>query len=381
MTGTQIANYTILQVLGTGGMGTVYLAKNQSIGSKVAIKMLHPHLIKSESLKVRFLKEAKTQAILSHPNITKVIDFVDNEKGVFIILEHIEGIPLDEYLFHQKGLMPEKEANHYFAKILDAVGYAHSKNVIHRDLKCANIMVTPHQGIKIMDFGIAKMAGENMSLTKTGSRMGSPLYMSPEQVKSGNVDSRSDIYALGVVYHEMLTGRPVYNQHTTSEYEIYDKIVKEPLQRLQNIYGLISDHAQNVVDKATAKAPRDRFQSCEEFKQTLLNASQGRQQSVPKAKEPVVKSRQRSKENIAQPKKAIRKKNHILLFGVILITIALLGGGVYYFSNNQSATQENNSVAIKMADNFTKEGNYKEAYLTYQNILSKYPKTGWRKKN
>jgi len=300
-----IGKYKIIKELGSGGMGTVYLAEHSTIKTKVAIKALHKHLFKNENIEKRFLREAKMQAILDHPNITKVIDFIDNDSGLFIILEYIEGEELDKYLFRSKGLMPEKDAKHYMSKILDAVGYAHSKGIIHRDLKSANIMISANGEIKIMDFGIAKLTDDNLSLTKTGSRLGSPLYMSPEQVtrKKGQViDHRSDIYSLGVVYHEMLTGKPIYDQNNTSEYEIYDKIVKEPLPRLKTYYKLISDQAQSIVDKATSKSREDRFQSCLKFKEAIAL-------------------------NDSYPDKPYQEKttkpNYIKIFGIIFILIAI----------------------------------------------------------
>lgn len=370
MIGQTIANYKILKELGTGGMGTVYLAENVSIGSRVAIKMLHPHLVKSENIKTRFLKEAKTQANLNHPNITKVIDFVSNEQGLFIILEFVEGEPLNDFLFKSKGLLPEKEANHYMAKILDAVGYAHSKGIVHRDLKSANIMVTPNKDIKIMDFGIAKMANETLSLTKTGSRLGSPLYMSPEQVTNGQVDFRSDIYSLGVVYHEMLTGTPVYDQNTTTEFEIYNKIVKQPLPRLKEFYKMNSDRAQEIVDTAAAKLPTARFQSCWEFKTEILNGVP-KQKAIPAVRSENVKFRNNP---VKKDPKNRNNKNYISVVIILLLLIALLGGGAYYL--NHSGGEDNglqNELQRKAAD-FTASGNYKEAFSIYSNLYREHPK-------
>lgn len=374
MTLKTIANYKILKELGTGGMGTVYLAENLSIGSKVAIKMLHPHLVKSENIKTRFLKEARTQAILDHPNITKVIDFVKNEHGLFIILEYVEGEPLNDFLFKTKGLLPEKEANHYMVKILEAVGYAHDKNVVHRDLKSANIMVTPNKGIKIMDFGIAKLANETMSLTKTGSRLGSPLYMSPEQVTNGTVDFRSDIYSLGVVYHEMLTGTPVYDQNTTTEFEIYNKIVKQPLPRLKEFYKMNSDRAQEIVDTATAKLPIARYQSCAEFKNSLLNGSAISQPSKRKAVTPTMVPHKRLQEPAQVPKKKNKDDNKVLL--IILLLLVLIGGGGagFYYSNNNGKTElSSEAMQIKTAESYAQAGNLKDAYQTYQNMIAEHP--------
>lgn len=374
MIGNQIAKYTIIQVLGTGGMGTVYLGENRFNGSRAAIKVLHDHLVKSEEIKVRFLREAKTQAMLSHPSITKVIDFVEQDTNVFIILEYIDGVPLDEYLFRQRGLLPEKEANSYLEKILDAVGYAHSKNVIHRDLKCANIMVTPGGGIKIMDFGIAKMAGENLSLTKTGVLMGSPLYMSPEQVKGGSIDLRSDIYALGVIYHEMLSGKPVYDQLAHTEYEIYDKILKEPLPRLRDIYGVISQKAQEVVDKATAKLPRNRFQSCAEFKSNLLTVPQEGSKPVGQRKQIIEKESPFSKKIVSHRQNTSTNNQNWGPLMVVLFGIILIGCAIYYFEHKPTVSRE--SVLLKKAERFIKAGDYRKAYQTYNDFLAGNPGNG-----
>lgn len=373
MIGNTIGNYKTLRELGTGGMGTVYLAENLSIGNKVAIKMLHPHLVKSENIKTRFLKEARTQAILDHPNITKVIDFVSNDQGLFIILEFVEGEPLNDFLFRSKGLLPEKEANHYMAKILDAVGYAHDKGIVHRDLKTANIMVTPNRGIKIMDFGIAKLANETMSLTKTGSRLGSPLYMSPEQVTNGQVDFRSDIYSLGVVYHEMLTGTPVYDQNTTTEFEIYNKIVKQPLPRLKDFYKMNSDRAQDIVDTATAKLPMGRFQSCKEFKGALLNGSATHSvegaaiRDIPRKKPPQEKSVSILKLRAGKDSSGGNSSVWVI---AVLLALVLLGGGAYYFSQNNGLginTGPGSGETAAAEDAFS-NGDYKKAYQLYSQM-------------
>jgi serine/threonine protein kinase len=347
-----IGSYRITKKLGEGGMGSVYLANHVNIETKVAIKILHKHLISNNTIRTRFLKEAKMQAILDHPNITKVIDFIDNKDGLFIILEFIEGEELNDYLFKNKGLMPESEANFYMSKILDAVAYAHSKGIIHRDLKSANIMITPNRDIKIMDFGIAKLVGDSLSLTKTGSRIGSPLYMSPEQVTSGIIDFRSDIYSLGVVYHEMLTGKPIYDQNNTTEYEIYDKIVRQPLPRLKTYYPLISDKAQEIVDRATSKLPQGRYQKCEEFKQAINNKTTAYIPKISKKK----------------------SSNGTLKVFVVLLLLGLIGTGVWFFLN-QDKTKTNPIVENNLVKAVNSENNkdYKNALITYENILQKKP--------
>lgn len=351
MIGNVIGNYKIIKELGSGGMGTVYLAEHTTIGTQVAIKSLHNHLIKNPSIRSRFLKEAKTQAILDHKYITKVIDFIDNEQGLFIILEFINGIPLDEYLFHNKGLIPETEAVQYMVKILEAVAYAHQKGIVHRDLKSANIMITPDKSVKIMDFGIAKLTGETLKLTKAGSKLGSPLYMSPEQVSGAEVDHRSDIYSLGVVFHEMLTGKPVYDQNNTTEFEIYEKIIRHPLPRLNTFYGLISAHAQEVVDKATAKLTLARYQTCEEFIADLKNDSA----KLSVKKEPI-------------STKTTKKSNVAWWIGIPIFLLLVISG-IYalYYNNAEKYFQK---IQQKITENNFKsayEDIQKQSYFGFQN--------------
>jgi serine/threonine protein kinase len=278
MIGKLAGNYRIKKEIGTGGMGTVYLAHHVSLKFnnrqplKVAIKILHPHLVKSEQIKERFLQEAKTQFQLSHKGITKVIDYNEDENGLYIVLEYLEGDTLEQYISKVRGLIPEKESKQLFLEILDAVKFAHNNKIIHRDLKPSNIMITREGDVKIMDFGIAKVIDYDKSLTKTGSKLGSPAYMSPEQVLGKTTDHRSDIYSLGVIYFEMLTGKPAYNKKDTTEFEIYNSIVKKPLPRLKSFYEHISPGAQTIIDKATAKDPESRFQSINEFQEAILNS-------------------------------------------------------------------------------------------------------------
>jgi len=194
-----------------------------------------------------------------------------NKNGLYIVLEYLEGDTLEQYISKVRGLIPEKESKELFLEILDAVKFAHNNKIIHRDLKPSNIMITREGDVKIMDFGIAKVIDYDKSLTKTGSKLGSPAYMSPEQVLGKTTDHRSDIYSLGVIYFEMLTGKPAYNKNDTTEFEIYNSIINKPLPRLKSFYEHISPGAQAIIDKATAKDPGSRFQSIGEFQEAIIN--------------------------------------------------------------------------------------------------------------
>lgn len=274
MIGERILNYQIESLLGEGGVGKVYLAVHTQLGRKVAIKALNAGLVGNQEVRERFRQEASTLSSLQHLNIITLYDYVENEQGLFLIMEYAQGNPLDDYIKKVSGPIPENKTIYFFNQILDGLQYAHAKSIVHRDIKPSNVFITQEGNAKILDFGIAKILKEGgMNMTKDGARLGTVLYMSPEQVKGQQVDSRSDIYALGVTLFEMLTGRCPYNEHTLSEYDVYQKIVNEPLPRLRDFYPAISERMQNIIDKATAKDPSQRFQSCDEFRQALNGAS------------------------------------------------------------------------------------------------------------
>ena len=187
-------------------------------------------------------------------------------------MEYAPGEKLDDYIDTSTGPIPEKKAILLFNKMLDAVGHAHSRNIIHRDIKPSNFIITKEGEVKILDFGIAKILdGSNNNLTKSGTKVGTALYMSPQQVRGQVLDRRTDIYSLGVVLFQMLTGHYPYDE-TESEYELYTKIVNEELPNAKDFYVGISDYAQTIIAKATAKKPLDRYQSCLEFKKDLLQS-------------------------------------------------------------------------------------------------------------
>jgi serine/threonine protein kinase/FKBP-type peptidyl-prolyl cis-trans isomerase len=269
MIGEKIHHYIITRLVGEGGMASVYEAMHEKLQTKVAVKVLNPMLAANGNIRQRFENEARFMASLSHPNITRVIDYEERPDLLAIILEFLEGIDLN-VLIKQKGPMPLDEALTCFTQVLDAFHYAHNKGIVHRDVKPSNIFIEPSGTVKILDFGIAKLLGATEDMTMTGTQMGTPVYMSPEQVNTDKtIDHRSDIYSLGVTLYYMLKGEPPYDTTTTSSFQIYTKIVHEPLPELTKYPEI-----DKIIRIATDKDRSKRFQTCKEFRQALIEAAQ-----------------------------------------------------------------------------------------------------------
>lgn len=264
-----LLNYQLIRLIGRGGMGEVYLARNKNIEQYVAVKALHPKYANSAMLRARFKQEAVMLNSLNHPNIVKFLNFVENEYGVFLIMEYVEGFTLEDYINKKSGLIVEQKAYPMMMEILDAFAYAHQRGIIHRDIKPSNIFIDKEGHIKVMDFGIAQILSEVNSSERIGASMGTPAYMSPEQVYGQPLDQRSDIYSLGVLFHQMLTGRAPYDSTTMSDLEIKGHVVNEELPRMKNYYPYISDGLQAVVDKATSKDAADRYSTCDELQKAI----------------------------------------------------------------------------------------------------------------
>ncbi len=271
MIGEQIQHYRITRLIGEGGMASVYEALHEKLQSKVAIKVLNPILTANRNIRERFENEARFMAGLNHVNITRVIDYEERPDLLAIIMEFLEGEDLNVRI-KREGPMPLHEALPIFVQVLDAVEYAHKKSIVHRDVKPSNIFIEPSKAVKILDFGIAKLLGATDDMTATGTQIGTPVYMSPEQVNTDkNIDQRSDIYSLGVTLFYMLNGKPPYDTTTTSSFQIFTKIVYEPLPELTN-YPEINQ----VLKIATHKDPAHRYQTCSAFKQALTEATQAK---------------------------------------------------------------------------------------------------------
>jgi len=207
MIGQTISHYKILEKLGEGGMGVVYKAQDTKLDRFVAIKFLPSHLSSNAENKARFLQEAKATAALNHPNILSIYENDEHDEHPFIVLEFIDGKTLKEYLaeLNTGSGLPVKQAIEWTEKIALGLKVAHDKNIIHRDIKAENIMLTASGQLKIMDFGLAKLRSQS-SLTRAGSSLGTLAYMSPEQAQGLAADQRSDLWSLGILFFELLTG-------------------------------------------------------------------------------------------------------------------------------------------------------------------------------
>lgn len=331
MIGERILNYRIESLIGEGGVGKVYLATHAQLGRKVAIKVLNQHLVDNSEVRERFRQEATTLSNLQHLNIITLYDYLEEERGLFLIMEFAQGSALDDYIRKISGPIPEQKAVFFFNQILEGFAYAHQQGVVHRDIKPSNIIITQEADVKILDFGIAKiLKSDAPNMTRAGARLGTVLYMSPEQVKGSNVDARSDVYSLGITLFQMLTGRCPYDEHGT-EFEIFNKIVNEDLPSAKSFYPGVSDRMQAIIDKATAKDPAMRFQSCEEFKQALNNQqnapSLAQTQIVSPTTSSTVSSNsgQNTANAAATPKKRSSGTGYLLLYILLGVLVALSG--------------------------------------------------------
>ncbi|MDR1169629.1 MAG: serine/threonine protein kinase [Prevotellaceae bacterium] len=274
LTGKEILNYRIESFIGGGGMGSVWKATHKYTGEKAAIKVLNANFVESEIVRRKFVKEAQMLGTLSHQNIVQYRGFDENEDGVFLVMEYVDGITLDKFINEKNGPVVEQRAYPMFLQILDACAYAHRHGVVHCDIKPANIILTnDSEGnfvVKILDFGIAKVLSE--SREGDGTVAFTPAYASPEQIRNEDIDRHSDIYSLGVLLHQMLTGRAPYDATTLSKMEIEQKVVNENLPRMREFFPQVSDKMQRIVDRATQKDAAKRYQACGDFRTAMKNA-------------------------------------------------------------------------------------------------------------
>ena len=257
--------YKIQTLIGTGGMAAVYLAKDLILDRLVAIKVLRLDFRQNNDAMRRFRREALSATQLTHPNIVGVYDVGQSQEMNYIVMEYVEGTDLKDYI-RQRGALHPIEAVRIMMQIVSAIAAAHQNRIIHRDIKPQNILIDREGNVKITDFGIA-VALSDTSLTQTNTLLGSVHYLSPEQARGGMATIQTDIYALGIVLYELLTGRVPFDGE--SAVSIALKHFQEPLPPVVNPTAMVPQSLENIVLKATAKDPMNRYRSCYEMFQDL----------------------------------------------------------------------------------------------------------------
>ncbi len=270
--------YEIEKLIGEGGMANVYLANDTILDRKVAVKVLRGDLAGDEKFVRRFQREALSASSLSHPNIVEIYDVGEDEGNFYIVMEYIEGKTLKQ-LIKKRGVLSLAETMDIMLQLLDALASAHDSYIIHRDIKPQNIMIKESGLVKITDFGIA-MALNSAQLTQTNSVMGSVHYLPPEQASGKGSTIRSDIYSLGILMFEMLTGKMPFKGD--SAVEIALKHMKEPLPNMREINPVIPQSVENIILKAAAKNPKNRYHDVREMAEDIKTCLDVQRQDEPK---------------------------------------------------------------------------------------------------
>ena len=254
--------YSIESLVGVGGMANVYRGTDVKTGNQIAVKVLKDEFLDNEELVRRFKNESKAISILSHPNIVKVYDVSVTDKLQYIVMEYVDGITLKEYLKQRGGALTWKETVHFATQVLSALQHAHSKGIIHRDVKPQNIMLLADGSIKMMDFGIARFS-RAQSQTVSDKAIGSVHYISPEQAKGERTDARTDIYSVGVMLYEMLSGRLPFDGDGAVSIAIMQ--ISEKPKPLAEIAPKTPAGLRQITEKAMEKDPDKRYQSAQEM--------------------------------------------------------------------------------------------------------------------
>lgn len=265
MIGRTIQNYRIEELLGEGGMGTVYRATDILLRRPVAVKMLHPHLLRDSTFMERFRNEAVLSAQLNHPNVSTLYNLLQDRTDNFMVMELVDGVTLEK-LLSKEGKLPLETAVRIVIQALDGLQHAHYKNILHRDIKPANLMLTREGSVKLMDFGIARMVG-SQRLTRADRVVGTLEYMAPELLNGTDPSVQSDLYAVGVLLYELLSGKMPFE--TTTDNTLINQILnKKPIPLHSRILNLPKP-LEEILDKLLQKKPEKRYEKAWELRQAL----------------------------------------------------------------------------------------------------------------
>ena len=340
MIGQHIHGYQINAHLGQGGMGNVFRATDKMLGREVALKMLHPQLTMQAQFLERFKKEARVLAQLLHPNIAVIYNFIEQEGHHFMVMEYVEGTSLDDLLKKYKTL-PTSFVVPVFIQALEGLQHAHKKNILHRDIKPSNLMLTTDGTLKIMDFGIAKVAGEQ-KMTQVNKIVGTVEFMAPELIQGKEASPASDIYAMGVTLYELISGQLPFESDT--DFNLMQAILKKKIKPLEKLGSTISKALSDIVMKALDKNPDNRYPNARSFQQALINA-------FPNYRDIDVNALQvASYQPAAQGSRAITQPNNELLTAVAGMETRfespVAGSGATFFQRVKQKLEDNRKIAL-----------------------------------
>jgi serine/threonine protein kinase/tetratricopeptide (TPR) repeat protein len=321
MIGKTVSHYKIVEKLGEGGMGVVYKAEDMTLGRTVALKFLPPELTRDAAAKERFVQEARAASALDHPNICTIHEVAQTEDGqTFIAMAYYEGENLKSKI--ERGPLKLEEALEIAVQMAQGLAKAHGQGIVHRDIKPANILITKDGLVKIVDFGLAKLAG--MKVTKTGATLGTAQYMSPEQARGEEVDARSDIFSLGAVLYEMITGKHAF----PGEYEqatLYAIMNEEP-EPVTALRSGIPMELERIVVKALAKKPGERYQHADDLIVDLKNIAK-------------ISAFVTARASIRLPERTTRRTRGIWI-PVVFLIIATVAMSAYFVLLSRSRTRK-----------------------------------------
>ncbi|HEX2068719.1 MAG TPA: Stk1 family PASTA domain-containing Ser/Thr kinase, partial [Actinomycetota bacterium] len=327
--------YEIGSALGHGGMAEVYLGTDRVLGRQVAVKILSGHFADDESFVARFRREAQSAAALNHPNVVSVFDTGSDDGTHFIVMEYVQGRTLADVIKDDAPLLPER-AVEITESAAAALGFAHREGLVHRDVKPGNIMLTPTGDVKVMDFGIARAISSD-SLTQTATVLGTATYFSPEQAQGASVDARSDIYSLGCVLYELVTGHPPFA--ADSPVTVAYKHVKEDPVPPSRLNADVPASLDAIVLKCLAKNPQNRYQSAAELEQDLERFRTGATVQatpiMPVEQTAVVERATRATTVLpAQTTPDVKKPRRWMAILLLLFILGLLGVGLFFLARN-----------------------------------------------
>lgn len=371
----RIPSYKIEKKIGKGGMGTVYLAFQEKLERQVALKVLLPSLSDDFKITERFMSEAKIAAKLEHTNIISIYDVGEHNDYYYFAMEYLSRSIMDILKFSENNRIKPEVALNVLKQISSALDYAHKKGVIHRDVKPSNIMLRNDGTPVLVDFGIAKFMESTSNLTKTGTSIGTPHYMSPEQIQGLEIDGRADIYSLGIVFFEMLAGKVPYEG--SDSIAIAVKHVREPIPQLEENLR----HLQPIIDQTLAKDKRERVQTGKDLVKMVANIQKKKspKSSVKTLIRPQYKTEKISDSEVKKEKKpAIERSYRKLWIGIVgvVITAVLVAIIIISTSVPNKETVKKGDIEQKLWETVVQENSVQ----SYNRYLERYPQGKYSEK-